>query len=1417
MSALQAMLSKGGLPPGGLTQGLPPGMTLFNVTIDNAIVLNIPINGRTFLCFDSSKAGSKGLWSGDNPLFYIVDNFLMQFSIGALMIRFLMFIMQPLHQTSFVPQVLAGLLIGPSGISRDESFKQHVFTLKSVYPTETLGVFGCMLYLFVIGLKMDVGIIKRCGKRAWFIGLAIFILPLLLTIPLAYILAVSFKLEHSLESSLLFVAILESSNSFHVICCLLADPNLLNSELGYLATSASMISGLLSMTMLNIGFTVKQTMGSGAEAWVLTIVSSLTLIFVIVLVLRPIVLWMIRESPEGKPVKEWYLTFIMAMMMLSAFLSELFGQHLFFGPTIFGLAIPDGPPIGSALTDELEWFTTELFLPLFYMILGGKMDFISGNCFTVMTVSSMLLTAVISPVLRYLYNPSKRYISYKKRTIQHNKRNTELRVAVCVYDQENVPTMINLLQASNPTPYSPIAVFVLHLVELVGRTAPMFITHQSLNKLPARSELIINTFRIYEEQNKEFITLRSYTSVAPLNTIHDDVCTLGLNRRTSLIIVPFHVQWNVDGTIQSTHHRSVNINILNNAPCSIAVLIDRGNLSGSVLATYRAFSRVCMIFLGGPDDREALAYATRMCDQSSLHLTLFRVTEAQCDIQPSNHHAVEQRKDDEMVNEFKENHADCERITYREEAVNNGVGTVRAIRMVEENFELILVGRRHEADSPLLMGLTEWSEYPELGLVGDMLASPDLVQQICSTEYEKTFATSAMKFVLEPMGVTSFVAQMIGGLLIGPSFLGKTELFAKKLFANASLYISETVQYFGSMFFLFLIGVKTDISMVRKSGKMALLVGFLSFCLPSVLATLVAYILVKDNIHWVPREILESLPYIAGLTSLSSPHVINSFLADLNLLNSELGRIAMSASMISGGCSLISVFLVLTFKQSELSKTPENIMWTLCSCLTIIIIIIYVIQPIMLWVHKRHDDAAVKEEYVFFIFLTVLVSSLAGEIVGEHYLVGPLLLGLVVPPGPPLGAAIDDKLDCFGTGILVPVLVIARACPFMLSEIRSSTFVVVQLLAFFSFVGKFFGTIITAIYSEMPIQDALTLGLVMNVQGVLDIQIWVRAMGLKLIDREIYGSLVLTMLIMTGSISVIVKFLYDPSKKYVENVPSIVNLLEASNATTYSPICVYTLHLIQLQGRPTPLLITHKTNPTDPSEMNPTTRIIKSFTLYAHHNKGIVSVSFFTAISPYNTMHDDICSLGLDKRTSLIIIPFHHQPAILTQPKSTTGIRRVNINVLKKAPCSVAVIFLGGPDDREALAYGARIGDDINVKLTVIRFMHSGERNNQQKSKEKRKDQDTVNGFRLQTAGSKNVEYIEEMVKDGVELISSIKRIENSFELLIVGREHGKVSSKLLEAFNEWNEFPELGVIGDMLVSSDSKTSGSILVMQQRP
>ena len=57
--------------------------------------------------------------------------------------------------------------------------------------------------------------------------------------------------------------------------------------------------------------------------------------------------------------------------------------------------------------------------------------------------------------------------------------------------------------------------------------------------------------------------------------------------------------------------------------------------------------------------------------------------------------------------------------------MRNSVEMVNIIRSLEGCYDLILVGRRHESESPLYSGLTDWNEYPELGFLADMLVSSD--------------------------------------------------------------------------------------------------------------------------------------------------------------------------------------------------------------------------------------------------------------------------------------------------------------------------------------------------------------------------------------------------------------------------------------------------------------------------------------------------------------------------------------------------------------------------------------------------------------------------------------------------------------------------------------------------------------------
>lgn len=65
-------------------------------------------------------------------------------------------------------------------------------------------------------------------------------------------------------------------------------------------------------------------------------------------------------------------------------------------------------------------------------------------------------------------------------------------------------------------------------------------------------------------------------------------------------------------------------------------------------------------------------------------------------------------------------------IFMEEEVVKDGPQTVLMVRSMVDDYDLFIVGRRYSIDSPQTSGLVEWSEFPELGIIGDLLSSSDL-------------------------------------------------------------------------------------------------------------------------------------------------------------------------------------------------------------------------------------------------------------------------------------------------------------------------------------------------------------------------------------------------------------------------------------------------------------------------------------------------------------------------------------------------------------------------------------------------------------------------------------------------------------------------------------------------------------------
>lgn len=371
-----------------------------------------------------------------------------------------------------------------------------------------------------------------------------------------------------------------------------------------------------------------------------------------------------------------------------------------------------------------------------------------------MVIVAVIITGVVTPIVTTIYKPTRRFVPYKRRTIQCSRPNVELRVLVCIHTPRNVPTIINLLEASHATKTSPICVYVLHLVELTGRTSAMLIVHNTRksgkpaqNITQAQSDHIINAFENYE-QNSTSISIQPLTSISPYSTMHEDICNIAEDKRVAFIIIPFHKQLTVDGGMEGTNpsFRMINQNVLANAPCSIGVLVDRGLNTSTRLRANQVTHNVVVLFFGGPDDREALSYGWRMSGHPGTNLKVMRfiATEEGLEQMKGSHvgydepkilnletnDVIEKQLDEDMINEFRFKSAYDESIVYIEKFVSNGEETIGVIRSMDNMYDLFIVGRGQGLISPLIAGLTDWSECPELGVIGDLLASSDFAATV---------------------------------------------------------------------------------------------------------------------------------------------------------------------------------------------------------------------------------------------------------------------------------------------------------------------------------------------------------------------------------------------------------------------------------------------------------------------------------------------------------------------------------------------------------------------------------------------------------------------------------------------------------------------------------------------------------------
>ena len=127
--------------------------------------------------------------------------------------------------------------------------------------------------------------------------------------------------------------------------------------------------------------------------------------------------------------------------------------------------------------------------------------------------------------------------------------------------------------------------------------------------------------------------------------------------------------------------RAPNCSVLELAPCSVGILVDRGSLSHSTVSSEASYS-IAVIFIGGNDDREALMFAKRMANDPNISLTVIRfVDSGGIEVVSS----WDKMIDSEILKDVKLNNVGDANVIYIEQLVKDGPRTALIVRyMVEE-------------------------------------------------------------------------------------------------------------------------------------------------------------------------------------------------------------------------------------------------------------------------------------------------------------------------------------------------------------------------------------------------------------------------------------------------------------------------------------------------------------------------------------------------------------------------------------------------------------------------------------------------------------------------------------------------------------------------------------------------------------
>ncbi|THY53671.1 hypothetical protein D6C99_03748 [Aureobasidium pullulans] len=329
----------------------------------------------------SSTARAKaqgGILEGENPTHYNPKDpiiiFIIQAGVIILFCRLLHWPLSKIRQPRVIAEVIGGVLLGPSVMGRIPGFTATIFPAAAQPNLALVANLGLVLFLFIVGLEVDLRYLASNWKIALSVGLAGMALPFGLGCGIAYGLYHQFSDEDGTEpvafgTFMLFVGVAMAITAFPVLCRILTELKLLSTSVGVIVLSAGAGNDVTGWVLLALCVALVNS-GSGISA-LYVLLTALGYTLFLFFAVKPAFTWVLRRTRtfENGP-SQGIIVLTLLIALASSFFTGVIGIHPIFGAFMAGLICPHEGGFAIKVTEKIEDLISALFLPLYFALSG---------------------------------------------------------------------------------------------------------------------------------------------------------------------------------------------------------------------------------------------------------------------------------------------------------------------------------------------------------------------------------------------------------------------------------------------------------------------------------------------------------------------------------------------------------------------------------------------------------------------------------------------------------------------------------------------------------------------------------------------------------------------------------------------------------------------------------------------------------------------------------------------------------------------------------------------------------------------------------------------------------------------------------------------------------------------------------------